>query len=152
MFSATGSSILYDGKEIKLRLQDRTFLKFIIVGIINTLAGSALMFILYNAAGIGYWLSSGISYILVSIMSFFLNKYFTFRVTEWNFFIVVAFIINIAICYGIAYGIAKPAMNYLLRDSPQKLRENAALFTGMCFFTGINYLGQRFIVFRKETI
>jgi hypothetical protein len=32
---------------------DRVFLKFILVGLINTLAGSALMFLLYNIAGLG---------------------------------------------------------------------------------------------------
>jgi hypothetical protein len=61
---------------------------------------------------------------------------------------IFTFIVNIAICYGIAYGIAKPAMNYFFKNSPQKIRENIALFTGMCLFTGINYLGQRFIVFK----
>jgi len=124
-----------------------SFFRFIIVGVINTLVGSALIFVLYNVGGLGYWLSSGISYFLASIMSFFLNKYFTFSVKKWSLFMVFAFILNIAICYAVAYGIAKPAMNYLLSDSPQKLRENAALLTGICLFTGLNYLGQRFIVF-----
>jgi hypothetical protein len=38
----------------------------------------------------------------------------------------------------------------LLQNSPQKIRENAALLTGMCLFTGINYLGQRLVVFKKN--
>jgi len=63
---------------------------------------------------------------------------------------VIAFVMTIAISYLIAYGASKPAMNYLLRESPQKLRENAALFTGMCLFTGLNYLGQRLVVFKGE--
>jgi putative flippase GtrA len=129
---------------------DKTFFKFIIVGTINTLVGSALIFILYNVTEIGYWLSSGISYILVSILSFFLNKYFTFKVNEWNLFMIATFFICIAVCYVIAYGIAKPAMNYFLRNSPLKIRENAALVTGICLFTGLNYLGQRFVVFRSK--
>jgi len=133
-----------------LKLHNHNFIKFIIVGIINTLVGSALIFILYNACGMSYWLSSGISYILVSVLSFFLNKYFTFTVAEWNIFMVVAFVVNIAICYVIAYGIAKPVMNYFMRTSPQKTRENAALFTGICLFTGLNYLGQRFIIFKPK--
>jgi putative flippase GtrA len=41
-------------------------------------------------------------------------------------------------------------MNYLLKNSPQRIRENVALFIGMCLFTGINYLGQRFIVFKQK--
>jgi len=129
---------------------DRKFFKFILVGIINTIVGSAIMFLLYNAAHLSYWLSSACNYFLTSILSFFLNKYFTFNIRHWSAFMVIAFVITIAFSYLIAYGISKPAMNYLLRESPQKLRENAALFTGMCLFTGLNYLGQRLVVFKGE--
>jgi len=127
---------------------DRKFLNFILVGIINTIVGSTIMFSLYNAAYLSYWLSSACNYFFTSILSFFLNKYFTFSVRQWSAFMVIAFILNIAFSYSLAYGISKPAMNYLLRDSPQKIRENLALFTGMCLFTGLNYLGQRLVVFR----
>ena len=127
---------------------DRKFLKFIIVGIINTIVGSAIMFSLYNAANFSYWFSSASNYVLTSILSFFLNKYFTFEVKHWSVFMVIAFIMTIALSYLIAYGIAKPAMDYLLKTSSQNIRENFALFTGMCLFTGINYLGQRLVVFK----
>jgi len=126
---------------------DRIFFKFIFVGIINTIVGSVIMFFLYNAAHLSYWLSSAFNYFLTSILSFFLNKYFTFEIRYWSAFMVIAFVLTIALSYLLAYGISKPVMNYFLRDSPQKIRENAALFIGMCLFTGINYLGQRFFVF-----
>jgi putative flippase GtrA len=106
------------------------------------------MFSLYNAAHLSYWVSSSCIYFISSIFSFFLNKYFTFGVKHWSLFMVFSFILTIAISYLAAYGIAKPAMNYLLRGSSQKIRENMALFTGMCLFTGINYMGQRLVVFR----
>ena len=131
-------------------LFDRQFLKFILVGMINTLIGSAMMFVLYNAAHLSYWLSSACNYFFTSILSFFLNKYFTFNVRQWSVFMVIAFVLTIAFAYLFAYGVSKPAMNYLLRDSPLKIRENAALFTGMCLFTALNYLGQRFVVFRTK--
>jgi putative flippase GtrA len=129
---------------------DRKFFLFILVGIINTIIGSAIMFLLYNAAHLSYWVSSACNYFFTSILSFFLNKYFTFGVRHWSAFMVIAFILTIAISYLAAYGVSKPAVNYLLRDSPQKIRENAALFAGMCLFTGINYLGQRFVVFKSK--
>jgi putative flippase GtrA len=128
---------------------DRTFFKFIIIGIINTIIGSGLMFLLYNIFGVTYWLSSASNYIVGSIVSFFLNKYFTFAVKEWNLFMIIAFIVNIAVSYFVAYRLAKPLMNYLLRDYSLAVRENAALFTGMCLFTGINYTGQRMVVFKS---
>jgi putative flippase GtrA len=129
---------------------DRTFLKFIIAGIINTIIGSGLMFVLYNLFDVTYWLSSAANYIVGSIVSFFLNKYFTFSVKEWNLFMVITFILNIAVAYFIAYGLAKPLMNYLLRNNSLAIRENAALLAGMCLFTAINYIGQRAIVFKSR--
>jgi len=128
---------------------DRKFFKFILVGIINTIVGSAIMFSLYNIVHLSYWVSSACNYFFASILSFFLNKYFTFTVKEWSLFMVVAFILNIAISYFIAYGLAKPLMNYFLHSKPQNIRENVALFVGMCLFTGLNYLGQRFVVFAR---
>jgi putative flippase GtrA len=127
-----------------------TLIKFILVGCVNTLIGSAIMFSLYNLAGLSYWISSACNYIFTSILSFFLNKYFTFSVQKWSVFMITAFITNIAFAYFVAYGISKPALNYLLRNSPQRIRENTALLAGMCLFTGINYIGQRFVVFLKK--
>jgi putative flippase GtrA len=129
---------------------DRTFFKFIIAGILNTIIGSGLMFVLYNLFGVTYWLSSASNYVVGSIVSFFLNKYFTFVVKEWNLFMVITFILNIAVAYFIAYGLAKPVMNYLLKDNSLAVRENAALFAGMCLFTAINYIGQHTVVFKSR--
>jgi putative flippase GtrA len=129
---------------------DRTFLKFLLVGVITTIVGSAMMFTLYNAAHLSYWFSSACNYFFTSILSFFMNKYVTFNVRDWSAYMVVSFVVNIGASYFIAYGISKPAMHYFLRNSPQNIRENLALFTGMCLFTGINYTGQRLIVFRKN--
>jgi len=129
---------------------DIKFFKFILVGIINTIVGSTIMFVLYNTTHLGYWISSASNYVFTSILSFFLNKYFTFGVKQWSFFMVAAFFLTIMVSYLIAYGISKPVMDYLLRDSTQRVRENAALFAGMCIFTVINYFGQRFVVFRQK--
>jgi len=128
---------------------DRTFVKFLLVGVVNTLVSSALMFGLYNLAGYGYWLSSACNYAVTSVLSFFLNKHFTFRARHWSFHMAVLFAVNILVCYLLAYGAARPTVRFLLRDSPREIRENAALFAGMCLFTGVNYLGQRFVVFRR---
>jgi putative flippase GtrA len=129
---------------------DRKFFKFVLVGIINTVIGSAIMFSFYNIAHLDYWISSACGYFFGNILSFFLNKYFTFSIREWSLFMIIAFILNTVISYFIAYGLAKPLMNYFLHSKPQNIRENVALFAGMCLFTGLNYLGQRFVVFARS--
>lgn len=131
-----------------IRIFDRTILKFLIVGVVNTLFGTAVMFSLYNLAGCSYWISSAANYILGSILSFFLNKYFTFQNKERPWRQVVRFTVNIAACYLIAYGAAKPAVRMLLSGQSVSIQENAAMLVGMCLFTGLNYFGQRFFAFR----
>ena len=123
-------------------------MRFLIVGVVNTIFGTIVMFSLYNLAGCSYWISSAANYILGSILSFFLNKYFTFQNRERSWGQVVRFTVNIAACYLVAYGVAKPAMRMLLSGQSVSIQENAAMLAGMCLFTGLNYLGQRFFAFR----
>ena len=131
-----------------IRIFDRTILKFLIVGVVNTLFGTAVMFSLYNLAGCSYWISSAANYILGSILSFFLNKYFTFQNKERSWRQVVRFTVNIAACYLVAYGVAKPAVRMLLSGQSVSIQENAAMLVGMCLFTGLNYFGQRSFALR----
>lgn len=134
----------------KIKLFDQTTVKFILVGIVNTLFGTGVMFLAYNVFSASYWLSSALNYILGSILSFFLNKYFTFQSKEKSWQEVVKFIINITLCYFLAYGLAKPLVMKILQGQDLKLVENAAMVVGMVLFVGLNYLGQRFLVFSKK--
>ena len=127
---------------------DKTFLKFIIVGIINTIVGAGVMFSLYNIFHCSYWVSSVMNYVVGSIVSFFLNKYFTFKSKFFSFKEVLYFTVNIAVCFFIAYGLAKPFAMYLLNGYSLSVQENTAMFIGMVIFTGLNYLSQSFIVFK----
>lgn len=131
------------------KLMDGTVVRFLLVGVINTLVGCGAMFLLYNLAHWSYWLSSAANYVLGGIVSFFLNKYFTFRRREWSWNQVVKFAANVAVCWLLAYGLAQPLTGYLLSAWPVRVRENVAMLVGMCLYTGLNYLGQRFFAFRK---
>ena len=131
------------------KLTESSLTRFIIVGIINTLVGMAIMFGLYNLAGCSYWISTAANYFFASILSFFLNKHFTFRYKGDTAGSALRFVINIAVCYFIAYGIAKPLVLHLVPGSIT-FQENLAMLVGMVFFVGLNYLGQRFFAFGKK--
>lgn len=94
-------------KNIKQYL-DLTFWKFILVGIINTLVGTTVMFVAYNLCHLNYWVSTASNYVVGSIVSYFLNKYFTFQDKKKSWRQVGIFVVNITICYLLAYGLAKP--------------------------------------------
>lgn len=132
------------------KLLDKTFWKFILVGVINTLFGTGIMFLFYNVFHFGYWLSSASNYILGSILSYFLNKHFTFRNRERSIRVLLSFALNISLCYLVAYGLAKPVMHLLLSGMSVTVQDNVAMLAGMCVFVGLNYIGQRFFVFRER--
>ncbi len=137
-------------KELIKKLYSWSLFRFALVGVVNTLAGMAIMFGLYNLVHCSYWLSSAANYVLTSILSYFLNKYFTFRSKAKTPHEVLLFAMNIAVCYLAAYGAAKPMMLRLLANASVSLRENVAMLVGMVLFTLLNYLGQRLLVFRKR--
>ena len=121
---------------------DPSMLRFLLVGVVNTLFGTAIMFVFYNVFHLSYWLSSASNYVFGSILSYFLNKYFTFQSKGSNG--------NITICYLCAYGLAKPLVRWALAGMGTTVQDNAAMLAGMCLFVAFNYCGQRFFVFKKS--
>ena len=129
---------------------DKTFLRFIIVGVINTLFGTTLMFVLYNVFNCSYWVSSASNYFFGSILSYFLNKYFTFNYKKKSKKTIICFVFNITLCYLIAYGFAKPVVVMILHNCANNVQENIAMIAGMGIFVILNYIGQRTFVFKKK--
>lgn len=129
---------------------DKTFIRFVLVGIVNAIVGATVMFVAYNVFHLSYWVSSALNYIVGSIVSYFLNRYFTFNYHGSSWKSIVKFIINIFICYLIAYSIAKPLMVWILSDYSIIVQENVSMAFGMCLFTALNYLGQRFFAFKNN--
>ena len=55
--------------------------------------------------------------------------------------------VNVAVCYFIVCGAAKPVVMYLLSGQSVNFQENVAMFVGMGIYTVLNYFGQRFFAF-----
>ena len=85
---------------------DITFWKFVLVGIVNTLVGTAVMFAAYNVLHLSYWISSASNYVVGSIVSYFLNKYFTFQNKEksWE---LIGYVCVIYFCLLCWFGAAR---------------------------------------------
>ena len=140
------------------KIFDPTFFRFIVVGVINTRVGYGVMFGLYNQSGLhtwgdtGYWISSAANYVVGSIVSFFLNKHFTFRNQEKGAGVVIRFVVNISVCYLLAYGLAKPAVAWALGGMglDEQLQGNLTMLFGSGLFVLLNYFGQRFFAFKAR--
>lgn len=131
------------------RLLSSTVFKFAIVGVVNTAIGTTVMLFCYNLLHFNYWFSTAMNYVTGSMVSYFLNKYYTFQNKERNWKIVLRFIINIIVCYLLAYGIAKPLVASLLAGRAKAIQENGAMLVGMVLFMVLNYFGQRFFAFKQ---
>ena len=137
-------------KKILSSFFDATFLRFILVGVVNTLVGTAIMFFCFNVLAWSYWISSALNYIVGSIVSYLLNKRYTFQQKGHNWYTILKFIVNITICYVLAYGFAKPLVIWMLSGVSTNIQGNVALVIGMVLFVGLNYIGQRFWAFSAK--
>ena len=128
-------------------------LTFLIVGVVNTLFGTAIMLVLYNVFGCSYWVSSFCDYFFGSILSYFLNKHFTFHYhgTDWRS--IGKFALNIVVCYLIAYSLALPLTRQVLQgiQLSKPVVENVAMLVGTALFMVINFIGQKFFAFRVRS-
>ncbi len=153
-------------KFLKKTVLDKTFWKFILVGVLNTVVGlgvNYLLLFLLPKTGLGdtptYWIASAGNYVVGSILSFFLNKYFTFKSNSKSFLEVLRFIANIVVCWIIAYGIAKPLVGLAFTgiwvfpwqdvEMPKAVGYVATL-VGAGLFVILNYFGQRFFAFKQD--
>lgn len=137
-------------KQFLSKFFDKTFWKFILVGIANTVFGYGISLLFLNVFHLGLWISSAADYVFGSILSYFLNKFFTFESKGNTKKTIIRFTINIVVCYVVSLGIAQPLVEYILKSQTEFIRDNCALLVSKGLFIALNYVGQRFFVF-KET-
>jgi len=129
-------------------MKDKTVVKFLAVGLCNTVLSAVLMLVLYEKLGWGYWESTATSYLAGAILSYWLNRQFTFKSDTKVSRSLPRFAINVAVCYLIANVIAKSAAAALLDGFV--FQEQLAMLAGMGLYTCLNYVGQRWFAFRGE--
>lgn len=134
----------------KNKFFDITMLKYGLVGIINTLVGNGVMFILHNCFNVNFWWSNISNVVVGSIVSYFLNKYFTFKSKNKGIKEKIIFALNIIVCHFTSYGVAQPLALLIFSNLDKKLQTNLAMLIGAGLFIVLNYLGQRFIVFKNK--
>ena len=135
-------------------VRDPSLYSFLLIGISNTAVSLFLQFLFYSRFHWGYWPSSALAFCIASISSFYLNRRYSFHSQGSVLGDAVRFSINIAVCYLIAYGIARPLTNWAvaLLAWPLLLRFQGelSLLAGCGFFTCLNYFGQRFFAFPNQ--
>ncbi|QED48230.1 GtrA family protein [Cytobacillus dafuensis] len=128
-----------------------SFIRFLLVGIMNTLTGLSIMLLLLNVIGLSYWLSTFIGNSAGAFVSYFLNRSFTFQSESKITKSLPRFIAVILVCYFISFTVSHTAAEIISDISFFGYiflsKENLAVIIGTGFYTVMNYFGQKHLVF-----
>ena len=130
-------------EKINEMIQSNTFIKFCLIGVINTIVGFSITLSLIYIVGINYLISNFIGYVGGIITSFTLNKYLNFKSgglirVEFPIFIlsfIIAYSVNTAVLFSLV----------------EILHQNKiiGLIIAGAIYTVLFYLSSRFIIFQK---
>jgi len=125
------------------------FLRFLMVGIINTIVGLSMIFLLFYIFHLSYWVATFFGNIVGGLVSFILNRSFTFQSDKSIKRTIVPFFLVMFICYFVSYNIGKKiAFSFLnITALPILSVHDLAILLGSGLYTITNYFGQKRFVF-----
>ncbi|MBM7691206.1 putative flippase GtrA [Peribacillus deserti] len=129
------------------------FIRFLLVGIVNTLIGLSSILILMNILGVGYWYSTLAGNAIGAVASFFLNRAFTFKSSVSYGKSAFRFAGVIVICYFLSYsvsGMLAENVQSMLAFTPGTSAQNTAVLIGSLLYTVLNFMGQKYFVFYRR--
>jgi putative flippase GtrA len=128
------------------------FTRFLLVGMVNTLTGLSIIFLLLNVFGLSYWISTFVGNCVGAVVSYLLNRTFTFN-SQIDFTKgIPRFIVVILVCYFLSYSISEFVSDGVYHSYsiiPFFNEEEFAILLGSGLYTITNYFGQRNFVFIK---
>lgn len=132
--------------------QKRTnsFIRFLMVGLVNTAAGLSIMLLLMNTAGLSYRISTFFGNSAGAFLSFYLNRSFTFQSNASPKKSGIRFIAAILICYSFSFSVSHlltTHYNHFFSILPIN-GKNAAILIGTGIYSISNYFVQKLYVFK----
>ncbi|MDM5339997.1 GtrA family protein [Fictibacillus enclensis] len=132
---------------------NHSFVRFLMVGVVNTLVGLGSIYLLLHGTGASYWVATFLGNAIGACVSYVLNRVFTFKSQSPVSGSIMRFIAVILACYVIAYyaaiRMAVWGIHALLPEYGQAA-DDAAVLIGTGLYTLLNYAGQRWLVFPPE--
>ena len=130
-----------------------SFVRFILVGVVNTFVGLSFMYLFLHAAGLSYWISTFLGNSIGACVSYILNRKFTFKSRNSISKSAIRFIIVILCCYFISYNLGKNLVVWILKPYDffsGKLIMDLSVLVSTGLYTVMNYLGQKLFVFPSK--
>ncbi|QIZ10576.1 GtrA family protein [Priestia megaterium] len=130
-----------------------TFVRFIMVGVVNTMVGLSVMYLLLHGLGLSYWMSTFLGNSVGACVSFFLNRRFTFRSDVSVLKGLLRFVVVILICYFLSFSMGKNLIHWLLINNnsiTSKVKTDLAVLMSTFIYTILNFLSQKLLVFPQK--
>jgi len=140
----------------------KEFIKYCLVGVINTIVGTGTAFLSLNLLGYDYAVSTTLAYITGNITSFCLNKKFTFKSHGNPFFEFIKFFLTMLPAYIFSYWLGYEICRYMLSvglfefithivDMKATLiSDNIAIPLSMFIYLILGFTINKFLVFNKK--
>ena len=143
------------------KIVDKTLLLYLLLGVLNFILCTALMFILFNMCGFSEHLAPVVNYVLGSIIWYVSCRFILFRGEPASWQTIVRFILEVLVCYGLSYYVIAPlARRFLLKfqamrslfdfGGKEKTAGNCEMTIGALAYAILNYFGQRYFVFSRR--
>ncbi len=144
------------------------FIKYCLVGVVNTLVGISTAYILLNPLSQSYTISTIGAYITGIIVSYILNKTFTFKFQGGNDFVLFTkFALSMMPCYVISYYLISPFLTKLVLKvdfiyamanwffsmfgvTPDKITDNATIVMSMGIYLILGFSLNKYFIFHKK--
>ncbi|MFF3022571.1 GtrA family protein [Gottfriedia sp. NPDC057948] len=134
---------------------NKTFIRFIAVGIANTIVGLSFIYLLLHLFGLSYWISTFIGNSIGACVSYILNRNFTFKSQGSVKKSIPLFIIVILTCYFIAFNLGAKIIDYILNLQDfisLNYKNDFAVLISSGLYTILNYFGQKLLVFKNKNM
>ncbi len=145
----------------------KEFIKYCLVGMINTLAGISTAYICLNILSQSYLVSTTAAYITGIIVSFTLNKVFTFtnkskKIALLFFKFVITMLPSYALSYYLGWLLSRlfEKFNFYIaiekfagltfNISEQKVSDNIAIIISMTIYLILGYAINKYIIFTHK--
>ena len=139
---------------IRTEFFSRETLIYLITGLISTAINWTITYVFNNFLHLGYWVTSAAAFLCSLVFTYFANKKYTFKNTEAQSKVLPRYLAEVFICFILAYGAGKPVLDWFFSKVVQpdwdadKLNTIKGILANICYI-GLNYIGQKFFVFRK---
>lgn len=145
----------------------KEFIKYCLVGLLNTLAGISTAYLCLNIISLSYFVSTAMAYIVGIIVSFSLNKTFTFKDdSEKNGLLFIKFVLTMLPSYIFSYAAGWWVSKYFF-SLPQykdfclklftadciphdKVVDNFAVLISMGLYLILGFVVNKFLVFNAK--